>query len=64
MTPPSEEALSLQPLAGVSGGALLCLLGSAVGKYWKHGRWLGYQIRLDLALNVSAQERRSSEWCD
>jgi len=28
------------------------------------GRCLGYQIRLDLILKVSAQERGSCQWCD
>jgi hypothetical protein len=38
--------------------------GNAVGKSWKRGGCLGYQIRLDLVLKVSAQERRSCLWCD
>ena len=37
---------------------------NAVGKSWKRGRCLGYQIRLDLILKVSAQERGSCQWCD
>ena len=37
---------------------------NAVGKSWKRGGCLGYQIRLDLVLKVSAQERRSCSWCD
>ena len=38
--------------------------GNAVGKSWKRGACLGYQIRLDLVLKVSAQERWSCQWCD
>lgn len=38
--------------------------GSAVGKSWRRGGCLGYQIRLDLVLKVSAQDRRSCLWCD
>ena len=38
--------------------------GNAVGKSWKRGGCLGYQIRLDLVLKVSAQERWSCQWCD
>ena len=37
---------------------------NAVGKSWKRGGCLGYQIRLDLVLKVSAQERWSCQWCD
>jgi hypothetical protein len=36
---------------------------NAVGKSWKRGGCLGYQIRLDLVLKVSAQDRRSCPWC-
>ena len=38
--------------------------GTVVGKAWKRGAGLGYQIRLDLVLKVSAQERWSCQWCD
>jgi hypothetical protein len=38
--------------------------GNAVAKSWKRGACVGYQIRLDLVLNVSAQERWSCQWCD
>ena len=38
--------------------------GNAIGKSWKRGACLGYQIRLDLVLKVSAQERWSCQWCD
>jgi hypothetical protein len=38
--------------------------GNAVGKSWKRGVCLGYQIRLDLVLKVSAQERWECRWCD
>src|ERR1700756_3935961 len=38
--------------------------GNAVGKIWRRGSCLGYQIRLDLVLKVSAQERWSCQWCD
>jgi len=38
--------------------------GTVVGKAWKRGACLGYQIRLDLVLKVSAQERWSCQWCD
>jgi len=38
--------------------------GNAVGKCWKRGGCLGYQIRLDLVLKVSAQERCSCQWWD
>jgi hypothetical protein len=37
---------------------------NAVGKSWKRGACLGYQIRLDLVLKVSAQERWSCQCCD
>jgi hypothetical protein len=37
---------------------------NAVGKSWKRGGCLGYQIRLDLVLRVSARERRGCLWCD
>ena len=37
--------------------------GNAVGKFWKRAACLGYQIRLDLVLKVSAQERRTCPWC-
>jgi hypothetical protein len=36
--------------------------GNAVGKSWERLGCLGYQIRLDLVLKVSAQERRSCLW--
>jgi hypothetical protein len=38
--------------------------GNAIGKSWSRGACLGYQIRLDLVLKVSAQERWSCQWCD
>ena len=38
--------------------------GSAVGKSWMRGGCVGYQIRLDLVLRVSAQDRRNCLWCD
>jgi hypothetical protein len=38
--------------------------GNAVAKCWKRGRCLGYQIRLDLVLKVSTQERKNCLWCD
>ena len=38
--------------------------GSAVGKSWLRGGCVGYQIRLDLVLRVSAQDRRNCLWCD
>ena len=38
--------------------------GNAVGKSWRRGACLGYQIRLDLVLKVSAQERWSCPWCE
>ena len=37
--------------------------GNAIGKAWKRGGCLGYQIRLDLVLKVSAQHRWSCPWC-
>ena len=37
--------------------------GNAVGKFWKRAACLGYQIRFDLVLKVSAQERRTCPWC-
>lgn len=37
--------------------------GTAVGKSWRRGTYLGYQIRLDLVLKVSAQDRRNCLWC-
>ena len=38
--------------------------GNAVGKSWRRGACLGYQIRLDLVLKVSEQGRRTCQWCD
>jgi hypothetical protein len=37
--------------------------GTAVGKSWRRGACLGYQIRLDLVLKVSAHDRRTCRWC-
>jgi len=37
---------------------------NAVGKSWKRGGCLGYQIRLDLVLKVTAQERRGCPSCE
>jgi hypothetical protein len=37
--------------------------GNAVGKSWTRGGCVGHQIRLDLVLKVSAQERWSCQWC-
>ena len=37
--------------------------GNAVGKSWKQGGCLRYQIQLDLVLRVSAQAQRRCEWC-
>jgi len=38
--------------------------GNAVGKSCGRGGCLGYQIRLDLVLKVSAQDRRICPWCE
>ena len=37
--------------------------GNAVGKTWRRGGCLGCQIRLDLVLKASAQERRGCQSC-
>jgi hypothetical protein len=38
--------------------------GNAVGKCWRRGSCLGYQIRLDLVLKASAEDRRGCQTCE
>jgi len=59
--PPLRQKANLREWIDPSIGASP---GTAVGKSRMRGACLGYQIRLDLVLRVSAQDRRSCQWCD